>query len=193
MKKLLIIFFVLAMTFSVVKPADAVISGSAHDFSAESWSSGQICQPCHIPHNASEDPYTPLWGHDSTQVNYQDNLVTFFGTTWGMPNGPSLICLSCHDGTVALDSFAGTIGTEFIDPEYDVVPNDSSLAGNHPVSVPYDETLTAFRSEAALTAAGLKLFNIETSADIECGSQFDKHGGFALGKQCWQCTVPNLP
>lgn len=185
MKKLMLLVLVLALGFVVVKQTAAVISGSAHDFSAESWSGGQICEPCHIPHNASEDPFTPLWGHDSTQVNYQDNLVTFFGTTWGMPNGPSLICLSCHDGTVALDSFGGNIGTEFIDPEYDVVPNDSSLAGNHPVSVPYDETLTQFRSEAAVTAAGLKLFNIDTAADIECGSCHDVHNSTNIEDLLW--------
>ena len=148
MKKLLIITFSMNffMILTGVNRIYAIISGSSHDFSAESWSGGQICEPCHIPHLASENPYTPLWGHDTTQVNYQDNLVTFYGTTWGSVNGPTLMCLSCHDGTVALDSFGGNIGTEFIDPEFD---------------------------------------NIETNADIECGSCHDVHNSTNIENLLW--------
>jgi predicted CXXCH cytochrome family protein len=185
MKKTLVIVCILAMGFVVSKQTSAVITGSAHDFSGESWAAGQICQPCHIPHLASSDPFTPLWGHDNTQVNYQDNLVSFYGTVWGSVNGPTLMCLSCHDGTVALDSYGGNIGTEFIDPEYDIVPDDASLAGNHPVSVAYDETLIDFNSEASVIAAGLKFFNIETSADVECGTCHDVHNSTNIEGLLW--------
>ena len=185
MRKIGALLFCMITGFGVVKNTGAVITGSAHDFSSEAWSGGKICEVCHIPHNASPDPFTPLWGHDSTQVNYQDNLLSYFGTTWGSVNGPSLICLSCHDGTVALDSFGGNIGTEFIDPEYDIVPDDSTLAGNHPISVPYDETIPEFNSESAVIAAGIKLFNIETSADIECGSCHDVHNSSNLEDLLW--------
>jgi predicted CXXCH cytochrome family protein len=86
---------------------------------------------------------------------------------------------------VALDSYGGNIGTEFIDPEYDIVPDDASLAGNHPVSVGYDETLTDFNSEASVIAAGLKFFNIETSADVECGTCHDVHNSTNIEGLLW--------
>ena len=70
MKKAIMFVAIVVMCVVVARHTYAVISGSAHDFSGESWSAGQICQPCHIPHNASSDPFTPLWGHDSTPVSY---------------------------------------------------------------------------------------------------------------------------
>ena len=185
MRKTFILFVSLIICFVLWGDAGAVITGSAHDFSSEAWSGGKICEVCHIPHNASPDPFTPLWGHTSTQVNYQDNLTTMNGTAWGSVNGPSLICLSCHDGTVALDSFGGNIGTEFIDPEFDIVGDDLSLAENHPVSVPYDETMPDFNPESAVIASGIKLFHIETSADIECGSCHDVHNSSNLEDLLW--------
>ena len=113
------------------------ISGSVHDFgntalnyggspSDASWSGAQICQPCHTPHAATVvDPTTgallggPLWNHTlstATYTLYQTNGTATPGTTLaptpvtGAVDQTSKLCLSCHDGTVALDSFAGPSG-----------------------------------------------------------------------------------
>ena len=60
-----------------------------------------------------------------------------------------------------------------------------ALQGNHPVSVAYDETLTDFNSEASVIAAGLKFFNIETSADVECGTCHDVHNSTNIEGLLW--------
>ena len=57
----------------------------------------------------------------------------------GQPDGVSLLCLSCHDGTVALDAYggdpgnAGTIGDQF--------DLGTDLNNDHPISIVYDSAL----------------------------------------------------
>ena len=47
------------------------IRGSGHDFSDASWSNGEICLPCHTPHNSNLDvARAPLWNHELTTATY---------------------------------------------------------------------------------------------------------------------------
>jgi len=48
------------------------ISGSAHDFSSETWNlRGEICITCHIPHKADVTvPNSPLWNHQVTSSTF---------------------------------------------------------------------------------------------------------------------------
>jgi hypothetical protein len=91
--------------------AQAQITNSAHDFSTYAWSGGEICKPCHTPHFANATAGA-LWNHTLSSATY---------TMWDGSEGTqadidrgSRLCLSCHDGTVALDSFGGRTGTNFI-------------------------------------------------------------------------------
>ena len=89
------------------------IVGSDHDFSEYGWSDGEICKPCHTPHNAISDVTAPLWNHELTVATYE----THSGS--GVPvedalDATSILCMSCHDGTVALDSFGGDTGVQYM-------------------------------------------------------------------------------
>lgn len=91
--------------------ANAQITNSKHDFSSYSWSGGEICRPCHTPHNANVAAGR-LWNHELSKATY-----TLFDGSTGTQDDmerESRLCLSCHDGTVALDSFGGKTGTNFI-------------------------------------------------------------------------------
>jgi hypothetical protein len=139
--------------------ARAGISGSAHDFGSQSWSGNQICQPCHAPHNAQPKDANgvllqgPLWNHQlsntQTYTLYASyNAIAIDGTTGKgvvdpatgklaattgtlTPDQNSKLCLSCHDGTVALDSFGGNSGTQFITNSKKVFGTD--LSNDHPI------------------------------------------------------------
>ena len=100
----------------------AGIVGSKHDFSSYGWSKNQICLPCHAPHavDNGDQGYKAgiLWNHELTKKTtglkydmYSSSGVTA-GTTDLDPN--SILCMSCHDGTVALDSFGGAAGTQLM-------------------------------------------------------------------------------
>jgi hypothetical protein len=59
-----------------------------------------ICIFCHTPHNATGDG--PLWNHQMSSAAYQPYTSSTLKATVGQPTGASRLCLSCHDGTVAL-------------------------------------------------------------------------------------------
>jgi predicted CXXCH cytochrome family protein len=63
----------------------------------------EICIFCHTPHNAN--PAVPLWSHTmSAGVNYLPYTSSTLNAAVGVPTGSSKLCLSCHDGTVAIGS-----------------------------------------------------------------------------------------
>jgi predicted CXXCH cytochrome family protein len=116
----------------------ANISGSKHDFSlATSWNpGGEICEPCHTPHNANTTiADAPLWNHDVTEATFVVYDSPTFTGPIEQPQGPSKLCLSCHDGTIKLDSFGGDTGDTAISGPALLGTN---LKDDHPVSVYWD-------------------------------------------------------
>ena len=60
----------------------------------------EICIVCHTPHSAA--PAAPLWNHTASGAAYTSYASTTQDAPVGAPGGSSKLCLSCHDGTVAL-------------------------------------------------------------------------------------------
>jgi predicted CXXCH cytochrome family protein len=146
--------------------ASAQITGSAHDFTQYAWNtSGEICLPCHTPHNGTWTA-GKLWNHDLSPTSTQYNMYGSgtSGTTVSPAyfDGSSKLCLSCHDGTVALDSFGGATGTTFMTSADDAYIG-TDLRNDHPVGsrAVYDTTgtSTSFRPQNAshqvVSAAGM--------------------------------------
>jgi predicted CXXCH cytochrome family protein len=163
--------------------------GSSHDFSAAGWNStGEICVVCHTPHNSDTTVGdAPLWNHETTTAVYTLYNSATFDAVPGQPDGVSKLCLSCHDGTIAVDNFGGiTTGTQtmgLINPAADLT---TDLSDDHPVSFTYDAALAAPPEELfdpTTTPSGLG-GTIDTdmlfSAKVECASCHDVHdSGFA--------------
>ncbi|MBI5326223.1 MAG: cytochrome C [Ignavibacteriae bacterium] len=118
---------------------NAGIRYSHHDFSNSSWSGNQICIVCHTPHNANQDVFNAaLWNHQNTNSSFQTYTSSTLNSTVGQPNGVSKLCLACHDGTIAIDSYGGmTNGTRFMTTGS--FGND--LRNQHPVSFDYTTSL----------------------------------------------------
>lgn len=128
----------------------ADITGSAHDFSSEAWSGGQICLPCHTPHNADQTvSKAPLWNHELTQATYTLYDSPTMNETTVQPLGISKLCLSCHDGTVALDSFGNASGSEYIAGNANI---GTDLSNDHPISITWThQTIVPFGISAQCT------------------------------------------
>lgn len=107
--------------------AQKTMVGGPHDFSNYAWAEGEICKPCHTPHFANSD-VGYLWNHELTVANYE--LYRGPGTAENDIDTLSRLCLSCHDGTVALDSFGGKTGTSKMPPVADL---KTDLANDHPI------------------------------------------------------------
>lgn len=118
------------------------IQGSEHDFSATGWAQGQICVPCHAPHNASTSfRAVPLWNHAVTTATYK---VYTSESTIQIPGEPGVLskaCLSCHDGTIALDAYGGaTTGSNYLTGPANL---GTDLSDDHPVGVLWAHQTTA--------------------------------------------------
>jgi predicted CXXCH cytochrome family protein len=166
--------------------AGAQITGSEHDFSGQGWGTTEICQPCHTPHNASTALPVVLWNHAVTNASYTLYSSPTMNATTGQPGGVSKACLSCHDGTVALDSFGGSTGTTFITGPANF---GTDLSNDHPVSFTYNNALatadgglhppTTTSSDLGSTIAADMLFGLG-SDQVECASCHDVHNAANL-------------
>ncbi|NOZ75870.1 MAG: cytochrome c3 family protein [FCB group bacterium] len=163
------------------------IAGSDHDFSNKSWNNtGEICAVCHTPHNAETGVNgAPLWNHQVTTSNFTTyTSSTLDATTVGQPDGASKLCLSCHDGTVALDNFSGkTNGTEFLTGNKNF---GTDLSNDHPISFTYDATLASTDGELNDPTTENSGLGGTITADLliggkmECASCHDVHNTVAV-------------
>jgi predicted CXXCH cytochrome family protein len=176
--------------------ATAGIVGTDHDLKATA-PGGQICIACHAPHHV---PNTPLlWNHtlSAASFSWSDMTATTGGTplpanikTW---SGSTKMCLSCHDGSVAIGSIYST-GATFnatkITGSHQIGAG-GDLKGNHPVAVPYPfggvaNTYNALTTGANALTSGwvaaptkVKLFAdgvpTPTNRGMECASCHNPH------------------
>ncbi len=108
---------------------------------------GGICVFCHAVHNAGSE--TPLWNHTLSNVSdYKtySSATMKSGTVGPQPNGASKLCLSCHDGTVALGSLHSRKATIAMQGGVTTMPAGPSnmgtdLSHDHPISFQYDSKL----------------------------------------------------
>ena len=196
---------VLASTALFAAPPSIGIVGTAHDLSGTGLNrvtiSTNVCVFCHAIHNSAStaQQLIPYWNRTTTSTTFQmyNSTVsqTLKGSVDNQPTGPSLACLSCHDGTVAMGSLinAPTGGGEntytsiaggvsnasgrLTGPNV-VGPN---LAGDHPVSITYQDNLNP-GLKVASTLIGVKLYpNNATGNKMHCGSCHDVHNYGTVG------------
>jgi len=158
----------------------AGIENSHHDFSNRNWSNGEICRPCHVPHGAITDiPNSPLWSHSLSTAYYNVYTSSTLNSMPGQPTGKSKLCLSCHDGTVALgDHIGSTISGGYIKSDF---KQGTILNDDHPISFIYDNSLAMSDGELydpSTTPSGLGSTISEDLLDngrLECSSCHDPH------------------
>jgi predicted CXXCH cytochrome family protein len=165
----------------------------------------QTCVFCHAPHNAST--VAPLWNRNSPGGAYIPYTSSSAIAHPGQPTGASLLCLSCHDGTIALGdvlsrgspiSMAGGVTT---------MPAGNSnlgtnLSDDHPISFVYDGTLAAAHNgELADPAVLTGKVKLDPSGQMQCTSCHDPHddsnGKFLVmpnfaSALCKSCHLKNL-
>lgn len=76
-------------------------------------STTEICVFCHTPHGADSSATAPLWNRNlgtNTYNTYADLGTTTLDAAAAVTGSVSLACLSCHDGTQAMDSMANVPG-----------------------------------------------------------------------------------
>jgi hypothetical protein len=185
------------------------IEGTAHDLSATGLNSVTMatrsCVFCHTVHNpgaGSGAKLIPAWNHTTTVAtftmynNTNHANADLKGTVDSQPTGPSLACLSCHDGTVSVGSLlvapAGGGNDSYLSARGGVNPSTgrissgrglvgTDLSNDHPVSITYQDNLNPGLQPAA-SLSGVRLYpeNV-TGAKVQCSSCHDVHNYGAPG------------
>lgn len=136
------------------------IAGTPHDLGGKGWGTAETCKFCHTPHLAQAVTGAPLWNHQTTaQNNYALYSSATLNATQAQPGPTSKLCLSCHDGTVASDSFANAgvlqSGSHFMTATpTNLIGAANSLAMDHPIAFTYDQALVT-ADQGGLAAAKL--------------------------------------
>lgn len=182
-----------ATVFAVQAAVAGSIVASKHDFTAAgtqggtAWSGGQICLPCHAPHNNLNAAGTLLWNHASTTSTFTLYSSPTMDSPTAQPGGTSKLCLSCHDGTVALDSFGGATGTTLLTGAAKL---GIDLSNDHPISMAYNPTVDpALKATTTSTTIGsgasTKTGPISSlllyAGNVECSSCHDVHNTYTAG------------
>lgn len=71
----------------------------------------EVCVYCHTPHGSSTVVSAPLWNHTIKSTTYNTYNSSTLTQPVSQPGPNSLSCLSCHDGTVAIDSIINMPGS----------------------------------------------------------------------------------
>lgn len=105
----------------------------------------RICVFCHTPHNAA--PLSPLWNKELEPQAYTVYASpTLKAGQLPQPSGPTKLCLSCHDGTIAMGAVINPAGGIAMGGSDRLSPTNLSnfgldLSGHHPVSFSYQSSL----------------------------------------------------
>ncbi len=165
---------------------NAAIQGSVHDLS-DTNPNGEYCKVCHTPH-PDDNSIGTLWNHETSTAEYTlYNSDSMYIQPDPLGVGSiSRLCLSCHDGTIAIDSYAGQPGT----PDNNltgIFSKGTDLRDDHPVSLRWVHQTQGDGGVAVQTCTnchgndgntpraqiggGLKFFNTR----IECATCHDVH------------------
>ena len=104
-------------------PAGATMDSFRNDYE-------EVCVYCHPPHGASRTVSAPLWNRtikSNTYLTYDLLNTSSLTQTVTPPGINSLTCLSCHDGTTAVDSIINMPGAGRYNPAQETVENSAFL------------------------------------------------------------------
>jgi predicted CXXCH cytochrome family protein len=157
----------------------------------------RVCIFCHTPHSAN--PIAPLWNRNDPGTYYQTYESTTMQAQVGQPSGSSRLCLSCHDGTIALTqtfnshNLGGT--AVYISPQ-DRGYIGTDLSDDHPISFVYDSALATRNPQLVDPALLPQELPLDSDGQLQCTTCHDAHddtfGNFlrmdnADSRMCTEC------
>jgi predicted CXXCH cytochrome family protein len=165
-------------------PGDTVVN-SKHNLSVtgpgtiKATAEKDVCLFCHTVHKPTGQ--TPLWSHALSSVT---NYVVYSSPTLkaavGQPDGSSRLCLSCHDGTVALGMVSSRTSTIQMQQGVTSLPAGpgnlgTDLSGDHPISFVYDQDLASLDSNIKNPSTLDKKLKLDPLHKLQCVTCHDPH------------------
>ncbi len=138
----------------------------------------EICVFCHTPHNSSTE--APLWNRYSSGATYTPYSSTTTKALIGQPTGASKLCLSCHDGTIALGMVRSRASTIAMQGGVTMMPAGvprlgTDLADDHPVSFTYDASLASQNGQLKAPSSLTGPVRLDQNQQLQCTACHDPH------------------
>ncbi|MFQ5501480.1 MAG: cytochrome c3 family protein [Phycisphaerae bacterium] len=172
------------MVYAAGAAADESIVNSKHDLSARGPGpiraiyETEICIFCHTPHNAA--PRTPLWNRENPRTHYRIYRSSTTDARIDQPSGPSKMCLSCHDGSMALgnvlsrpQSYPIVMTARTIPPGTADLTND--LSDDHPIGFRYDRALSNRDRQIRPPEVVTQKLPLGAHSEMHCTTCHDPH------------------
>ena len=195
------VFAAAALTASSAFAAGTVV-GSKHDLRLTGGGTPtgngltEVCVTCHTPHQAATaNSQDPLWNHTGTANTAfgvygsptMNAVPTNIGGAAMGSQSVSMLCMSCHDGTVSVLSMynppnSGTptvTGVALrISATGQIISNGNmgtSLSDDHPVNFLYDSALASADGGLVNPTGNPAVSNLLIGGFVQCSSCHDVH------------------
>jgi predicted CXXCH cytochrome family protein len=175
---------------AVARGQQISVVNSPHDLSAGSSArvraatEDQVCIFCHTPHNAS--PVAALWNRSLSSQTYSVYTSRSLQAKPGQPTGSSKLCLSCHDGTIALGSVLSQPVPIPMSGGVMTMPRGpgnlgTDLRDDHPISFQFDSSLIAKDTMLRQPLGLPHQIKLDPNRELQCTTCHDAHNN-AFGK-----------
>jgi len=182
------VIFLFALLLSASLRANTV-TNSVHNLSVsgpgtvKAAEEKNTCIFCHTAHKTTGQ--TPLWSHQMSSVTnytvYSSERMKSLNITVPQPDGSSRLCLSCHDGTVALGMVSSRTSPIQMQNGVTTMPSDSAanlgtdLSGDHPISFIYDQTLSGSDTTVKDPTTLDKRVKLDPQSKLQCTTCHNPH------------------
>jgi hypothetical protein len=222
-RKYLVVFlylyiFIIAFMLNYASDVSAIgIAGTKHNLSTsgpgpvKATTEERICVFCHTPHHAItqvDGISVPLWNHTLSSAAYTlYTSATFLSPTspGSQPDGPSRLCLSCHDGTVAIGSVvhnglsSNSITVQGTGGGGEMPVGSTNLgtilSGHHPISIEVNNALINDKqTQCNDNIVSFKVCAPPGSSPVKLSRTNNTYGAgpsTGLGVQCSSCHDPH--
>ena len=186
-------------------------AGAAFGDTVEQAGLNRICVYCHAPHNtvkpgsaaANGVGYLPLWNHQVTAVsaytlysngtndlsqNAANPMVDKAMLVSSQPGGVSKLCLSCHDGSVAVNQYGSSTTSHGAATHVSaraLVGGGGDLSNHHPIGFNYAavQTLDTGINPPTAMMGVYPINDLLPGGNVECSTCHDVHNSKAQGRK----------
>lgn len=169
------------------------VADTVHNLSASgpgafrSLTEPEVCKFCHVPHSAAVPE--ALWSRRLSSERYETPEIRRGrpgAQPAPQPDGSSRLCLSCHDGTIALGDVVGEPEPIQMAGRGRLGPGDrgflgTDLSGSHPVSIAVTDSPSDFDDDSDMSLRPLGAIRgdpdirLDAAGKMQCSTCHDPH------------------